>query len=89
LIEWPWFTAEELAALTWTKPSYVRTLASKNKWRRRREGKRVTYAFEDAEQDLAPRSEERRQAIQNQADAEEIARDQELYGDLGLRHAGQ
>lgn len=91
MIEWPWFTADELGQIFCAKPSYVRNLATKGNWRRRWKGRRMTYSWEDASRDLEHGVDQRRQSASGRAEAEEIARDTELYGDLGLRvrHAGQ
>lgn len=70
VIQWPYFTAEELARLFWTTTGYVQTLASSKKWRKQRQGHLMTYSFEDARKDLEPRLDDRKKVVQAQRRAE-------------------
>lgn len=80
MIDWPYFTAAELAELTWTTPAYIRNLAVRGKWRRRRKGRQMTYSFEDAAPTIDAHAEERRKRLIGIRDQREQAREDHLYG---------
>jgi hypothetical protein len=79
MIKWPYFTAEELAGMAWTTPGYVRNLAVKGNWRRRRRGRQILYAYEDAAKDLHAHSEERRRRLIAERHAREKAASEDEY----------